>query len=58
MLVFAEDLGVDPAEDIVMLIILWKLDSKTQYTLFRDEFINGFRSLGLDCSRERRSLYI
>lgn len=46
LLEFASDLGVD-ASDIVMLIILWKLGSKTQYQLMRSEFIDGFKKLNL-----------
>eukprot|EP01027_Heterolobosea_sp_BB2_P002146 GEZU01003236.1.p1 GENE.GEZU01003236.1~~GEZU01003236.1.p1 ORF type:complete len:317 (-),score=60.51 GEZU01003236.1:349-1299(-) len=46
MIAFGEDLGVSP-DDVVMLIILWKLESKNQYTLSRSEFINGFKKLGL-----------
>eukprot|EP01027_Heterolobosea_sp_BB2_P010536 GEZU01015453.1.p1 GENE.GEZU01015453.1~~GEZU01015453.1.p1 ORF type:complete len:289 (-),score=93.66 GEZU01015453.1:206-994(-) len=44
---FANDLEVDP-EDIVMMVILWKLNSEVQYQVSRSEFVDGFANMGLD----------
>lgn len=41
---FAEDLEVDP-QDIVMLILLYKIGSTKQYVVTKDQFINGFKSM-------------
>lgn len=47
LIAFAEDLGVDP-EDIVMLVLLWKLGSSAQFQLSRSEFTEGLATMGLD----------
>eukprot|EP01027_Heterolobosea_sp_BB2_P013395 GEZU01019326.1.p1 GENE.GEZU01019326.1~~GEZU01019326.1.p1 ORF type:complete len:387 (-),score=153.93 GEZU01019326.1:222-1382(-) len=47
LLSFADDLGVQP-DDLVMMIILWKLNSKVQYTLYRNEFVGGFTKMGIN----------
>lgn len=39
MIAFAEDLGVD-SEDVVMLVILFHLKSAVRYQLSRKEFSN------------------
>lgn len=44
---FLEDLNLSP-ESRLVLIIAWKFKAETQCEFTRDEFINGFHSLGVD----------
>lgn len=43
---FAEDVGLDP-ESNEMMVLLWKLDCKTQFQISRDEFVQGLRRLSV-----------
>jgi hypothetical protein len=41
-----EDLSIDP-EDVLVLIIMYKLGTKEQYKISRSEFCDGFRKYGI-----------
>eukprot|EP01080_Neovahlkampfia_damariscottae_P005450 gene5450-9263_t len=43
---FASDIEIDPMK-VDLLVVFWKLNCKQQYTITKDEFINGFTNLGL-----------
>jgi len=44
LLKFCEDLGIQP-DDVVMLVFFWKIKSKKQYTISKEEWSNGLKSL-------------
>ncbi len=41
-----QDIGIDPM-DVLVLMMLYKLDSKTQYRITRKEWMNGFMKHGI-----------
>jgi hypothetical protein len=45
LMLFAEDLEVDPL-DSIMLVLFWKLNAKKQYLFTKDEFVGGFMNEG------------
>jgi DCN1-like protein 1/2 len=51
---FSEDLGVTP-QDIVMLIILYQLNSTRQYVVTKDQFVSGWKKLGCNNLKDMRA---
>lgn len=51
---FSEDLGVSP-QDIVMLIILYQLNSTRQYVVTKDQFVSGWKKLGCNNLKDMRA---
>eukprot|EP00698_Gefionella_okellyi_P004159 TRINITY_DN13881_c0_g1_i1.p1 TRINITY_DN13881_c0_g1~~TRINITY_DN13881_c0_g1_i1.p1 ORF type:complete len:274 (-),score=62.61 TRINITY_DN13881_c0_g1_i1:127-897(-) len=44
---FCSDIGIK-SDDIVVLVISWKLNAKELYVLEKNEFVEGFKALGCD----------
>lgn len=44
---FLQDIHID-VMDIVVLVMMWKLKTKQQYKIEKQEFIEGFRSFGVE----------
>ncbi|KAJ9453459.1 DCN1-like protein [Diplonema papillatum] len=45
LVLFCEDLGVDPFSDVLVLIIAWLLKAEESYQFTRTEFVTGFKRL-------------
>eukprot|EP00698_Gefionella_okellyi_P003188 TRINITY_DN12983_c0_g1_i1.p1 TRINITY_DN12983_c0_g1~~TRINITY_DN12983_c0_g1_i1.p1 ORF type:complete len:251 (+),score=31.11 TRINITY_DN12983_c0_g1_i1:124-876(+) len=56
MMLFCEDLRVEPT-DIIMLLIAWKFEAKCMSEFARNEFVEGFKSLGVDSIDGLRALF-
>lgn len=45
---FAKELGIDPYEDVAMLIIVYHMKCADQGVITKDEFVTGFRAMGAE----------
>lgn len=51
---FAQDVGIDPM-DVIVLMLLYKLDSKTQYHITRKEWMTGFAQNSINNLQDMKS---
>ncbi|KAM6286128.1 DCN1-like protein 5 isoform 2-T2 [Spheniscus humboldti] len=53
---FCEDIGVEP-ENIIMLVLAWKLEAESMGFFTKEEWLKGMTSLQCDCTEKLQSKF-
>uniref|UniRef100_A0A8I6AJH3 DCN1-like protein n=1 Tax=Rattus norvegicus TaxID=10116 RepID=A0A8I6AJH3_RAT len=53
---FCEDIGVEP-ENIIMLVLAWKLEAESMGFFTKEEWLKGMTSLQCDCTEKLQSRF-
>ena len=52
---FAEELSIDPYNDIIILLIAYKMECQKQHLFTKEEFIKGYQNLGIETTAQLKN---